>query len=213
MFSCSSDQPSIHQRERTSKKLAGVTRLEQATSAVTGQRSCTPILRESWEITVNLSSAPIKGAAEGQPPRILLGIHVLTEWKLMEDELARWQRELESRVAKQKAQLLADADQRKRLEAEIAGAVEGDQERIGQELHDGLAQELTGIEMMLDALDRKLRKPWPAAGARGYITKGEASDNLLDAVRQVLRVKPFISKLATRQRQEIAGQCTGASCR
>jgi signal transduction histidine kinase len=55
-----------------------------------------------------------------------------------------------------------DITERKWMESEIANAVEAEQRRLGQELHDGLAQELTGIGMMLDALGMKLRKPSPA---------------------------------------------------
>ena len=55
--------------------------------------------------------------------------------------------------------MLAEAAERKRLEAEIAGAIEGERERLGQELHDGLVQELTGITMMLHALERQMKFP------------------------------------------------------
>src|SRR4029453_7103132 len=47
--------------------------------------------------------------------------------------------------------------ERKRLEGQGAQAVEGEQLRLGQELHDGLAQELTGVGMMLYALEQKLK--------------------------------------------------------
>jgi PAS domain S-box-containing protein len=83
----------------------------------------------------------------------------ITGRKRLEAELQTWQRELESRVALQKAQLLEEARERKRLEAEIAEAVEAEQLRLGQELHDGLAQELTGIGMLLEVLEGKLLKP------------------------------------------------------
>lgn len=70
-----------------------------------------------------------------------------------------------SKLSKAHVQLLAEADERKRLEAEIADAVEGEQERLGQELHDGLAQDLTGIGMLLHVLERQLTKPSPAFAA------------------------------------------------
>jgi PAS domain S-box-containing protein len=89
----------------------------------------------------------------------------ITERKRMEAELRSWHRELESRVAVQKLQLLEEGRVRKRLEADIAEAVEAEQLRLGQELHDGLAQELTGIGMMLEVLEQKLMKASPA-GAR-----------------------------------------------
>jgi PAS domain S-box-containing protein len=58
-------------------------------------------------------------------------------------------------------QLLAEADERKRLEAEIASTIESERERLGQELHDGLVQELTGIGMLLHVLAQTLKKGAP----------------------------------------------------
>jgi signal transduction histidine kinase len=54
--------------------------------------------------------------------------------------------------------LLAEVHDRKRLESEIAKVVEGEQLRLGQELHDGLAQELTGAMMILYTLEQNLKK-------------------------------------------------------
>lgn len=59
------------------------------------------------------------------------------------------------------AQLVAEAQERKRLEAEVAFAVEYERERLGQELHDGTVQELTGIGMLLFALEQQMRKGSP----------------------------------------------------
>lgn len=50
---------------------------------------------------------------------------------------------------------------RKRLEAEIAGVVEREQRRLGQELHDGLGQQMVGIGYMISALLTKLGKVPP----------------------------------------------------
>lgn len=54
------------------------------------------------------------------------------------------------------AQLLWDAEERKRLEAEIADAIENERERLGRDLHDGLLQEMTGIAMIMHVLTKKL---------------------------------------------------------
>lgn len=59
------------------------------------------------------------------------------------------------------AKLLREEDERKRLESEVAGSIEGERERLGQELHDGVVQELTGITMMLHALAMTLMKLSP----------------------------------------------------
>jgi len=61
-------------------------------------------------------------------------------------------------------QLVEEAEARKRLEAEIARSIENERERLGQDLHDGLVQELTGITMMLHVLARSLEKLVPKLG-------------------------------------------------
>lgn len=58
--------------------------------------------------------------------------------------------------------LLSETKERKRLEASIADAIEGERERIGHELHDGLLQELTGISIMMLVLSRTLMECAPA---------------------------------------------------
>lgn len=50
-----------------------------------------------------------------------------------------------------------DITQRKRLELEMATAIERAQERIGQDLHDGLCQILTGAKFRASLLGQKLR--------------------------------------------------------
>ena len=59
------------------------------------------------------------------------------------------------------ARLLLETEERKRLEATVAEAVEQERERLGRELHDGLLQELTGIAMMLHVLAKSLVEPAP----------------------------------------------------
>lgn len=49
-----------------------------------------------------------------------------------------------------------DITERKRLEREIIEISNREQQRIGQDLHDGLCQELTGIELMCQVLEKKL---------------------------------------------------------
>ncbi len=43
--------------------------------------------------------------------------------------------------------LQSEMRERRRLEAEVARAIEREQRRLGQELHDGLGQQLTGISL------------------------------------------------------------------
>ena len=62
-------------------------------------------------------------------------------------------------------QLLVEADERKRLETEIASTIESERERLGQELHDGVVQELTGISMLLYVLAQNLAQSDTVQGA------------------------------------------------
>ncbi len=76
-------------------------------------------------------------------------------------QLERLVGERTGELAAAHSRLLEEAEERKRLEAEIAGAIESERERLGQELHDGLVQELTGIAMLLHVLEHQLMKPAP----------------------------------------------------
>ena len=51
-----------------------------------------------------------------------------------------------------------DISDRKRLEREILEISEREQRRIGQDLHDGLCQQLTGTALLVRALQQKLRR-------------------------------------------------------
>jgi PAS domain S-box-containing protein len=52
--------------------------------------------------------------------------------------------------------IVRDITERKRLEKEILEISEREQRRIGQDLHDGLCQQLTGIAFLVQALQQKL---------------------------------------------------------
>jgi len=63
-----------------------------------------------------------------------------------------------------------DITGRKQLEKEILKISDREQQRIGQDLHDGLCQELAGIELMCQVLEQKLDgKSKPAARQVGEI--------------------------------------------
>jgi PAS domain S-box-containing protein len=53
--------------------------------------------------------------------------------------------------------ILRDLTPSKELEREVSRAAVEEQQRIGQELHDGVGQELTGLALMLDTLEQRLR--------------------------------------------------------
>ena len=61
---------------------------------------------------------------------------------------------------------IRDITERKRLEKEILEISEREQRRIGQDLHDGLCQQLAGIEMLSQVLAQKLARQSKDGSAR-----------------------------------------------
>jgi len=66
--------------------------------------------------------------------------------------------------------VLCDVTERKELEKEILAISEQEQQRIGQDLHDDLCQQLAGIEFLSRALQEQLRTH-PQAGKAEEISK------------------------------------------
>jgi two-component system, LuxR family, sensor kinase FixL len=58
-----------------------------------------------------------------------------------------------------------DITERKRLEQEILAISNREQRRIGQDLHDGLCQELAGIQLMAEVLEQDLKSKRDSAQA------------------------------------------------
>lgn len=115
------------------------------------------------------------------------------------------------------AELRRTADTRKRLEAEIAGVIEGERERLGQELHDGLVQELTGIVMMLHVLAQTLKRSDPASASEVNrlckmleMAHGNARDlakNFYPVELEHHGLQVALEGIAVRTRQQYGLQC------
>jgi two-component system sensor histidine kinase NreB len=71
-------------------------------------------------------------------------------------------------------------EERIMLEKQILEISERERRRIGQDLHDGLGQHLTGIELMVQALERKLQPRSKEEAAQA----GRISEHVIDAIRQ-----------------------------
>jgi len=98
-----------------------------------------------------------------------------------------------------------DITERKRLERELLEISAREQRRIGQDLHDGLGQHLTGIAFLSKALERKLEPASPAEAkeaskivtlvnqaitrtrglARGLCPVGVEASGLMSALREM----------------------------
>jgi PAS domain S-box-containing protein len=61
--------------------------------------------------------------------------------------------------------IIRDISRRRQLEREVTEIAAAEQRRIGQELHDGVSQELTGLTMMAAALRERLKDDAPSAEA------------------------------------------------
>jgi two-component system, LuxR family, sensor kinase FixL len=82
-----------------------------------------------------------------------------------------------------------DITERKRLEREIIEISNREQQRIGQDLHDGLCQELAGIELMCQVLKQKL-----AAKSKAESTQvGEIARHIRDAISHTRRLARGLS--------------------
>jgi PAS domain S-box-containing protein len=87
----------------------------------------------------------------------------ITERREAEEVIRRSRDELETRVQQRTAQLAraneelrAQIHERRQLEALVLSISEREQQRIGQDLHDGLCQQLTGIKFRNKLLEQKL---------------------------------------------------------
>jgi len=143
--------------------------------------------KDGRRIDVSLTISPIKDS-DGRVIGASRITRDITERKQTEAELENWRHHLESRVEERTIELVlahkqlqSQIEERKRLEAEMARAIEREQLRLGQELHDGLGQQLAGIGYMISALQTKLEsQSAPAARDAEKVEK-----LVLESVEQV----------------------------
>jgi PAS domain S-box-containing protein len=122
-------------------------------------------------LLVSWSSAALRDASGNIEHLIVTGIDI-TERTQALTALRRARSELERRVAERTQELARTNDslrdemrERRRLEREIILVAEQEQRRIGQELHDGLGQQLTALAFLSAVLAARLREAQVDAAA------------------------------------------------
>jgi PAS domain S-box-containing protein len=79
-----------------------------------------------------------------------------------------------------------NVSQRKQLERELLEISNREQQRIGNDLHDGLGQELTGISLLLRSLAQRLSREYPSAVP--------AAEQALDLVKGAIQSARTLAK-------------------
>ncbi len=95
------------------------------------------------------------------------------------EELERLVRERTAQLEQANQSLRAEMEDRQRLERQVLHSIEREQERIGQDLHDGLCQLLTGIKFKTSSLEAEL--------ARHEIPQAREAKLIEDLVNQAIR--------------------------
>jgi PAS domain S-box-containing protein len=118
--------------------------------------------RQGDPLLVSWSNTALRAGRRQLSHIILTGIDI-TERTQAASALRAARRDLEGRVrertrelAATNAELEAEIGERRRLEQAIIEVAEHEQMRIGQELHDGLGQQLTAVAFLAEVLARKL---------------------------------------------------------
>ncbi len=152
-----------------------------------------------------------------------------TERKAAEEAVRILNQNLEARVLERTAELkqtIAEREteivRRHQLEREILEISEGEQSRIGQDLHDGIGQELAGIAMLSDVLARKLQteaNPLAPAAEKVAIYVRAAIDSARRLARGLYPIElhrygllPALKDLADQTTQRTGIRCEVIQC-
>jgi PAS domain S-box-containing protein len=114
--------------------------------------------------------------------------------------------------------IFRDITERKRLEREILEISDQERRRIGQDLHDGLCQQLAGIELMSQVLEQKLARKSKTDSTRA----GEIARHVREAIGQTRSLARGLSPVTLESEglalalRELAGNTEkmfGVACR
>lgn len=122
---------------------------------------------------------------------IAVSIGIAVARSLAERRVVQLNEDLEKRVQEKTRKLtlahqklLQDMEDRRLLEEEILNISEREQKRIGQELHDTIGQQLTGIAFMTKVLERKLAE----RGDEESIAAAEIGEVVKEALDKTRRI-------------------------
>ncbi len=128
--------------------------------------------RSGPPITVSWTATALRSADGQMTHSIVSGVDISARVEAAE-ALRHTRRQLEARVAERtrdlasaNAALQGEMAERRRLEGELIRVTEREQQRIGQELHDGLGQHLTAAAIQAELLARDLEAAGAAAAQR-----------------------------------------------
>ena len=121
------------------------------------------VCKDGSIIWVNVCDAPERDAT-GRPKFVVAVVVDITERKKAEAALQKSKELLEERVRERTHALLvanrelkSEIERRKGLEGEILSVSDREQQRLGQELHDGLCQHLTAVAFMARSVALRLK--------------------------------------------------------
>ena len=108
------------------------------------------------------------------------------------EEIAAWNRELESRVASRTQELSAAHALRRQLLERIVVAQEDERRRVARELHDEIGQGLSALVLRLGAVEGRLAPEDGAARSQLEAIRDETSELIRNVRRLMLDLRPAV---------------------
>lgn len=152
-----------------------------------------PLLREMPGVIHLLGIYP---GQEGEPPNLVWFRPVVEAAFLFSLMvlLSRFHRFLERALAQRIAaqrKMEEEMDERQRLEREIASVGDEERRRLGQELHDGVCQQVTAAMLRCQALERRLEKGGAPTGVDFQAISSLLAETIDDAHNVALGLCPL----------------------